>query len=133
MRTVESHIAALIEELKVADRQALLAYVGGAGRLPEGVPNSVARARSNEATHTFLFTDVVGSSRLWQSEPARASEQLQADMAVIAGVVGAHNGRVFSHRGRNLQCLCFRSAGPVGGRRRPAGFEPSGPDGRPYG
>jgi class 3 adenylate cyclase len=32
-----------------------------------------------KATHTVLFPDLVGSTRLWQSNPAKASVQLHAE------------------------------------------------------
>jgi predicted ATPase len=60
------------------------------------------------ATHTFLFTDVVGSTRLWQSDPAKASQQLQAAAAVVARAVEDHDGRVFKTTGDGT-CSVFSS------------------------
>jgi predicted ATPase/class 3 adenylate cyclase len=110
VRTVESHVASLIRKLGVADRRALVAYAGDANRSREGVSGSVSSGRPEAgATHTFLFTDVVGSTRLWQLDPAKASEQLQADGAVIAAAVEAHGGRVFKTTGDGT-CSVFASA-----------------------
>ncbi len=97
VRTVESHVASLIRKLGVADRRALVALAsqgpaqahkgGGEGRSPA------------EATKTFLFTDVVGSTRLWQSDRARTSQLIGSDGNVIATAVQGHGGRVFKTTG----------------------------------
>ena len=48
---------------------------------------------------TFLFTDIVGSTRLWdtQHEAMKAAHGRQADL--IDGAVAAHNGQVIKSRG----------------------------------
>ena len=108
VRTVESHIASLIRKLRVADRRALVAYVAQASRPATGVARPAVSSRPTEATHTFLFTDVVGSTRLWQSDPTTASQQLQADVAAITAAVEAHAGRVFKTTGDGT-CSVFAS------------------------
>jgi class 3 adenylate cyclase len=109
VRTVESHVASLIRKVGVADRRALVAYAAEGNYSPEGVSDHVRSSRPAEATHTFLFTDVVGSTRLWQSDPATTSEQLQGDTAVIVAAVEAHAGRVFKTTGDGT-CSVFASA-----------------------
>jgi predicted ATPase/class 3 adenylate cyclase len=109
VRTVESHVASLVRKLGVADRRALMTFAAEANRSATGSPAPLRSSRRTEATHTFLFTDVVGSTRLWQSDPARASEQLEADAAVIATAVEAHAGRVFKTTGDGT-CSAFASA-----------------------
>jgi predicted ATPase/class 3 adenylate cyclase len=108
VRTVESHVASLIRKLGVADRRALVAYAAKASRPATGAPSPAPSTRLAEATHTFLFSDVVGSTRLWQSDPATASEQLQADTAAISAAVQAHAGRVFKTTGDGT-CSIFAS------------------------
>jgi DNA-binding CsgD family transcriptional regulator len=83
VRTVESHVAALIRKLGVADRRALVAHVArGPAQPPGGGGEGLA-----EATQTFLFTDTVGSTRLWQADRARASQLVRSDGQVIARAV----------------------------------------------
>jgi predicted ATPase/class 3 adenylate cyclase len=108
VRTVESHVASLIRKLGVTDRRALVAYAAEGNRPATGVPSPAPSSHSAEATHTFLFTDVVGSTRLWQSDPTNAPDQLQADATVIATVVEAHGGRVFKTTGDGT-CSVFAS------------------------
>jgi predicted ATPase/class 3 adenylate cyclase len=108
VRTVEGHVASLIRKLEVADRRALVAYTAAANRPSEQLADPVGRSQPREAIRIFLFTDVVGSTRLWQSDPARASEQLQADAMRIAAAVEAHGGRLFKTTGDGT-CSVFAS------------------------
>ena len=43
---------------------------------------------------TFLFTDIEGSSRLWETEPERMRTALARHDALIRGAVGRHRGTV---------------------------------------
>ena len=105
---VEGHVASLIRKLGVADRRALMAHTAAANRPATGVPSSAGSAQPARATHTFLFTDVVGSTHLWQSDPTTAAEQLQADAGVIATAVEVHGGRMFKTTGDGT-CSVFAS------------------------
>jgi hypothetical protein len=78
VRTVESHVASLIRKVGVADRRELVAYAAEGNCSPEGVSDHVRSSRPAEATHTFLFTDVVGSTRLWRSDPVTARRSSRA-------------------------------------------------------
>src|SRR5215469_9672449 len=66
VRTVESHVASLIRKLGVADRRALVAR---ASRGPAQAPGGGGEALAG-TTQTFLFPDIVGSTRLWQADRA---------------------------------------------------------------
>jgi len=62
-------VASLIRKLGVTDRRALAARASrGLAQAPGGGGEGLA-----EATQTFLFTDIVGSTRLWQADRARTS------------------------------------------------------------
>jgi len=50
-------------------------------------------------TVTFLFTDIEGSTRLWQSVPEAMRQALQRHDAIIRAAVEAHDGYVFSTGG----------------------------------
>ena len=43
---------------------------------------------------TFLFTDIEGSSRLWEQEPARMRETMERHDAIVRAAVAEHRGRV---------------------------------------
>ncbi len=50
-------------------------------------------------TVTFLFTDMEGSTRLWDEFPAAMNEALTRHDEILAGVAEAHDGYVFSRAG----------------------------------
>jgi class 3 adenylate cyclase len=51
---------------------------------------------------TFLFTDIEGSTRIWEQHP----EAMQADLArhdhLLTTIIGEHGGRPFKHTGDGL-------------------------------
>ena len=55
---------------------------------------------------TFLFTDIEGSSRLWEREPAKMQEALAAHDHVARSIVEAHDGRVLKMTGDGM-CAVF--------------------------
>ena len=48
---------------------------------------------------TFLFTDVEGSTRRWESDAQAMRVALAAHDEVLRGVIEAHGGFMFSHTG----------------------------------
>src|SRR5262249_19087394 len=60
------------------------------------------------SSHTFLFTDVEGSTRRWQADPEAMSALLVAHDEVLGEAVGLHRGRVFKHTGDGI-CAVFDS------------------------
>ena len=58
-----------------------------------------ARAELPAGTVTFLFTDIEGSTRLWESVPEAMEEALDRHNRLLAGVIGAHGGVVVTSRG----------------------------------
>jgi predicted ATPase/class 3 adenylate cyclase len=61
------------------------------------------------AIFTFLFTDVVGSTRRWQEDPGGMPVELAAHDRCLTAAVEAHGGRVFKHTGDGI-CAVFGSA-----------------------
>jgi predicted ATPase/class 3 adenylate cyclase len=62
------------------------------------------------ATTTFLFTDIEGSTRLWEAHPEAMQDALAAHDAATTKAVEAHGGRVFKHMGDGAIAV-FGSAG----------------------
>jgi predicted ATPase/class 3 adenylate cyclase len=62
------------------------------------------------AAHTFLFTDVEGSTRRWTADPEGMSRRLVAHDRALSAAVEARGGRVFKHTGDGM-CAVFASAG----------------------
>src|SRR5215831_7468273 len=60
------------------------------------------------ATHsavTFLFTDIEGSTRLWEDEPARMADALARHDRLCRTAVEAHGGRVVKMVGDGLYAV----------------------------
>ncbi len=68
--------------------------------LPGGLPSG---------TVTFLFTDIEGSTRRWETDPAAMRSALATHDAVMAAVIGSHDGRLFKHTGDGV-VAAFASA-----------------------
>ncbi len=88
IRTVESHVSSLLRKLGAADRRQLAARAPAASTvtLPVGVV-------------TFVLTDVEGSTRLWEQDPADAAAALARHDEIIAAVVGERGGTLLKTRG----------------------------------
>jgi class 3 adenylate cyclase len=61
-------------------------------------------------TVTFLFTDIEGSTRLWEEHPGEMSTALERHDGIVRSAIEAAGGHVFSTRGRWVR-RCFRSGG----------------------
>jgi predicted ATPase/class 3 adenylate cyclase len=61
------------------------------------------------STYTFLFTDIEGSTRLWELQPEAMRAALDRHNAIIRTAVEAHHGRVFRTAG-DAFFASFRSA-----------------------
>ena len=70
---------------------------GGAG--PEAVPSGVV---------TFLFTDIEGSTRRWETDPEAMRTALADHDNVLRAAIESHGGRVFKHTGDGV-CAVFTS------------------------
>jgi predicted ATPase/class 3 adenylate cyclase len=60
-------------------------------------------------TITFLFTDIEGSTRLWEEHPEAMREALGRHDALLREAIGAHHGRVFKTVGDQF-CAAFATA-----------------------
>jgi predicted ATPase/DNA-binding SARP family transcriptional activator len=67
---------------------------GGSGTLAE-----TATERGPTATMTFLFTDIEGSARLWETAPDVMSRCLPRHDALVRDAIERHGGRVFATGG----------------------------------
>src|SRR5258708_27619063 len=83
----------------------------------DGTPGQIgvrvlARASGGDArslpsgTLTFLFTDVEGSTRLWDVAPAAMRAALIRHDALIAEIVSAHRGHLVRPRGEGDSRFC---------------------------
>ena len=57
---------------------------------------------------TFLFTDVEGSTRRWESDAQAMREALAAHDEVLRSAIEAHGGFMFKHTGDGV-CAAFSS------------------------
>jgi predicted ATPase/class 3 adenylate cyclase len=61
-------------------------------------------------THTFLFTDLEGSTRLWEAHPEAMRAALGEHDELLHKAVATHHGTVFKHTGDGILAV-FASAG----------------------
>jgi len=54
------------------------------------------------AVKTFLFTDIEGSTRLWEQEPERMSSALAHHDAIARAAVESHSGLVVKTTGDGI-------------------------------
>ncbi len=59
----------------------------------------VAEQRLPSGVVTFVLSDIVGSTRLWETAPARMESALARHDEIVAAAVAAHNGVVLKARG----------------------------------
>src|ERR1700757_3298413 len=60
-------------------------------------------------TVTFLFTDIEGSTGLWESAPEAMRAALERHDAILRSAIGAHAGQVFSTGGDGLAAVFARA------------------------
>src|SRR5262245_46075114 len=60
-------------------------------------------------TVTFLFTDIEGSTRLWEREPDAMKLALTRHDAIVRGVIEQHGGTIFKAMGDQF-CAAFTNA-----------------------
>ena len=64
-------------------------------------------------TVTFLFTDIEGSTRRWESDPTAMRAALSAHDAVLAAAIESHDGRLFKHTGDGVIAAFASAQGAV--------------------
>ena len=78
---------------------------------------------------TFLFTDIEGSTRRWESDADRMRTALAVHDEVLRAAVEAHGGFLFKHTGDGV-CAAFSSPkAAVDAAGRAAGVGVAGADG----
>ena len=53
----------------------------------------------------FLFTDVEGSTRLWEQQPAAMQQAMQRHDAILFNAVAAHAGTIFKNIGHGMYAV----------------------------
>jgi predicted ATPase/class 3 adenylate cyclase len=95
-----------LERLLADDLAVLLSesFAGAAVRVsrpdesPAG-PGELAEAKLPAGTVTFLFTDIEGSTRLWETVPEAMEVALERHNRLVSEVIGGHGGVVVTSRG----------------------------------
>ena len=71
-------------------------------------PAGVSNADAPTGVVTFLFTDIEGSTRRWETDAAAMRIALAAHDEVLRGAIEAHGGWMFKHTGDGV-CAAFAS------------------------
>src|SRR6478609_8362195 len=67
--------------------------------------NWTSTAVEASGTSIFLFTDLEGSTRLWESEPIRMADALACHDRLCRDVIAAHDGRLVKMMGDGMQAV----------------------------
>ncbi len=68
-------------------------------------PRKPARLRPEDPGTTFLFTDIEGSTRLWEQEPERMAVAMARHDALCRAAVAAHGGLVVKGTGDGVHAI----------------------------
>ena len=96
------------------------------GSVTAGTDGPPATARG--LPPTFLFTDVVGSTRLWERNPEAMRSALERHDVIVRSAVAGSDGTVVKATGDGIMAVFDTPTGAVGGSLRD-----QGPDGHPHG
>ncbi len=72
---------------------------------------------SDSASVTFLFTDIEGSTRLWEQHPEVMAVALNDHNQIVSEILGEYGGRIFKTVGDGF-CCAFERPGCGNGRSR---------------
>src|SRR3954454_11289254 len=81
----------------------------GGGERPRCVRSAPMGIRPPSGAVTFLFTDIEGSTRRWETDPEAMRAALVLHDDVLRSVIEAHGGWLFKHTGDGV-CAAFGSA-----------------------
>ena len=88
----------LADDLAVLLSESFAGAAVSAEALPAG-PGEPGRAELPAGTVTFLFTDIEGSTRLWETVPEAMEVALEQHNRLVSEVIGGHGGVVVTSRG----------------------------------
>ena len=107
-RTIESHVSSLLRKLGVANRRELATAVAEMVDLPP-----VDATVRPTGTVTFVFTDIVGSTELWDRHPDDMPEAVERHDSIIRRVIEEHGGHVFATGGDGFGGVFARAGDAV--------------------
>jgi LuxR family maltose regulon positive regulatory protein len=81
------------------------AISGAVPALTGAAPVALATAARPTGTITFLFTDIEGSTQLWEHQPQAMSTALARHDTILHGVIAAHGGSVFKTGGDSVHAV----------------------------
>ena len=105
----------LVDDLAVVLSESFRSAAEGTAaprRSPAG-PGEPGEAELPAGTVTFAFTDIEGSARLWETEPAAMARALVLHNETLHAAFGHHGGVVFSTMGDEMAVAFSSAAGAV--------------------
>jgi class 3 adenylate cyclase len=70
-------------------------------------------------TIAFLFTDIEGSTRLWERDPAAMRAAVARHDALLASAIEDNHGSLYKHVGDSVQAAFFTPLMPSPARSQP--------------
>ena len=119
LRVFQEHRGYLNEELGVepsAELRALERRIAAGWVDPAVLNRSVSAAAVNDGPSgvvTFLFTDIEGSTRLWEADPDSMQQALARHDAILRAAVERHDGAVFSTAGDGIGAAFRHASGAL--------------------
>jgi len=106
----------LADDLAVVLSESFRAAAEGtaAPRRSAAGPGEPGEAELPDGTVTFAFTDIEGSTRLWETDPAAMARSLVLHNEMLDAAFGHHGGVVFSTMGDGMAVAFSSAAGAVG-------------------
>ena len=107
--------AELVElDAAIARRDPKLAWEPrSASPRPDSPVPATGMAAGPSGTVTFLFTDVEGSTRLWEAAPGATRRALERHNVILRGAIEAHDGSVFATGGDSFAAAFPRAKDAV--------------------
>jgi class 3 adenylate cyclase len=81
----------------------------GAERTIGAIRDTAEVGERPSGTVTFLFTDVEGSTAIWEQHPDPMPSALATHDAILRSAIGSHGGMVFATRGDGFAAVFSRA------------------------
>ena len=108
-RTVESHVSSLLRKLNATNRR----------ELADAAPEILGTTPASDVTHrptgtvTFMFTDIVGSTELWDRHPDEMPRSVERHDEILRTRIEDRGGQVFATGGDGVGAVFARAADAV--------------------
>lgn len=108
LRSFNDHRTRLIDEIGIDPSEALIELdrqISMGEGLPTAAAVGVIDPLPTEGLLTFLFTDIVGSTQLWQQDPVAMHDALERHDAILTSIFHSNGGHIVKHTGDGFMAV----------------------------